>query len=152
MLFHNLFERDIYFMQLALNQAKIGASEGEIPVGALVVYQNQILAKAYNQSVRLKDPTAHAEMLAITSACNSLGNPILRDCELFVTLEPCVMCAGASYWAMFKRVVYGASDQKHGFKKAGKPLFHPKTEIVSEVLKEECEEILKRFFAQLRSN
>ncbi len=151
MIFYTSKERDEYWMQLALNQAKTAESEGEIPVGALVVYQHQILAKAHNQTLRLKDPTAHAEMLAITAACHTLGNPILQDCELFVTLEPCVMCAGASYWAMFKRVIYGASDQKYGFKKTGKSLFHPKTQITAGVLQPECQAILQRFFSKLRN-
>ncbi len=152
MLFQNSTERFEYFMQLALKEAEKAFEEQEIPVGAVVVHQNQILAKAHNQTVRLKDPTAHAEMLAITSACNTLGNTILKDCELFVTLEPCVMCSGACYWAMLKRVVYGASDQKYGFKKTGKSLFHPKTEILSGILTQESQALLTQFFAQIRRN
>lgn len=138
-------------MRLAINQAKIAYQKGEIPVGALIVFQDQILAKCHNQTLKLKDPTAHAEMLAITAACNTLGNPILKDCELYVTLEPCVMCSGASYWAMLKRVIYGASDQKHHNRKIGVSLFHPKTEVVSGVLQRECQDVIKRFFFEKRT-
>ncbi|PWK22975.1 tRNA(adenine34) deaminase [Arcicella aurantiaca] len=142
---------DEYFMQLALQQAENAFDEEEIPVGAIVVCQNQIIAKGYNQTEKLKDVTAHAEMLALTAASQKLGAKYLKDCTLYVTLEPCVMCAGAIFWSQIGRIVWGASDEKRGFQKIQSKILHPKTQISFGILQEDCEEILKRFFARLRT-
>lgn len=142
---------DEYFMRIALQQAEIAFDEGEIPVGAIVVCQNQIIAKAHNQTERLNDVTAHAEMLAITSAAQTLGSKYLKDCTLYVTLEPCVMCGGAIFWSQLSKIVWGASDAKRGFQRVQPSIVHPKSRVVSNVLQSECEEILKRFFEKLRT-
>jgi tRNA(adenine34) deaminase len=142
---------DEYFMRIALQQAEIAFDEGEIPVGAIVVCQNQIIAKAYNQTERLNDVTAHAEMLAITSAAQTLGSKYLKDCTLYVTLEPCVMCGGAIFWSQLSKIVWGASDAKRGFQRIQPSIVHPKSRVVLNVLQSECEEILKRFFEKLRT-
>lgn len=142
---------DEYFMRIALQQAEIAFDEGEIPVGAVVVCQNQIIAKAHNQTERLNDVTAHAEMLAITSAAQTLGSKYLKDCTLYVTLEPCVMCGGAIFWSQLSKIVWGASDAKRGFQRIQPSIVHPKSRIVLNVLQTECEEILKRFFEKLRT-
>lgn len=142
---------DVYFMRIALQQAEIAFEEGEIPVGAIVVCQNQIIAKAYNQTERLNDVTAHAEMLAITSAAQTLGSKYLKDCTLYVTLEPCVMCGGAIFWSQLSKIVWGASDAKRGFQRIQPSIVHPKSRVVLNVLQSECEEILKRFFEKLRT-
>jgi tRNA(adenine34) deaminase len=142
---------DEYFMRIALQQAEIAFDEGEIPVGAIVVCQNQIIAKAHNQTERLNDVTAHAEMLAITSAAQTLGSKYLKDCTLYVTLEPCVMCGGAIFWSQLSKIVWGASDAKRGFQRIQPSIVHPKSRIVFNVLQAECEEILKRFFEKLRT-
>ncbi|MFY7829042.1 MAG: nucleoside deaminase [Flectobacillus sp.] len=141
---------DEYFMQLALYQAEIAMEKGEIPVGAVVVCQNTIIAKAYNQTELLQDVTAHAEMLAITAAANTLGAKYLRDCTLYVTLEPCVMCGGALYWSQIGRIVIGAMDDKRGCSKLSPKIYHPKTQITTGVLQEVCESMLKSFFKKLR--
>ena len=120
---------DEYWMRQALIQAQTGFEDGEIPVGAVVVSQNKVIAKAHNQVERLQDVTAHAEMLAITSAQNHLGSKYLNDCKLYVTLEPCVMCAGALYWSQIGEVVIGARDPKRGFDRLDEPVLHPKTVI-----------------------
>ncbi|MGC6480053.1 MAG: nucleoside deaminase [Flavobacteriaceae bacterium] len=138
-----------YFMKQALLEAEKAAEEGEIPVGAVVVIENQIIARAHNQTERLNDVTAHAEMIAITSAANYLGGKYLRNCRLYVTLEPCVMCAGALYWSQLSGLVFGASDPKRGFQQAGLNL-HPKTEIIPHVLADVSSELLDKFFQQLR--
>ncbi|MEA5137527.1 nucleoside deaminase [Arcicella rigui] len=142
---------DEYFMRIALQQAEIAFDEGEIPVGAIVVCQNQIIAKAHNQTERLNDVTAHAEMLAITSAAQTLGSKYLKDCTLYVTLEPCVMCGGAIFWSQLSKIVWGASDAKRGFQRVQPSIVHPKSRVVLNVLQSECEEILKRFFEKLRT-
>lgn len=142
---------DEYFMRIALHQAEIAFDEGEIPVGAIVVCQNQIIAKAHNQTERLNDVTAHAEMLAITSAAQTLGSKYLKDCTLYVTLEPCVMCGGAIFWSQLSKIVWGASDAKRGFQRVQPSIVHPKSRVVLNVLQSECEEILKRFFEKLRT-
>jgi tRNA(adenine34) deaminase len=142
---------DEYFMQFALQQAEMAFDEGEIPVGALVVCQNQIIAKGYNQTEKLQDITAHAEMLALTAASNKMGAKYLKNCTLYVTLEPCVMCAGAIFWSQIGRIVWGASDEKRGFQRLKPSIIHPKTQVSSGVLQEDCEEILKRFFVNLRT-
>ena len=138
-------------MHFALQQAELAFDEGEIPVGALVVCQNQIIAKGYNQTEKLQDVTAHAEMLALTAASNKLGAKYLKDCTLYVTLEPCVMCGGAIFWSQIGRIVWGASDEKRGFQRVQPPIIHPKTQISTGVLQRDCEEILKRFFTNLRT-
>ncbi len=141
---------DDFYMRQAYRLAEQAFEEDEIPVGAVVVLGSQIIGKGYNQTVRLNDPTAHAEMLAITAACEHLGSRYLQECTLYVTLEPCVMCAGASYWAMLGRAVFGASDQKNGFERFGKSLFHPKTQFTTGCLANECADLMTRFFAKKR--
>jgi len=142
---------DNYFMAEALRQAQQAYEDGEIPVGAIVVAGERIIGKGYNQTERLKDVTAHAEMLAITAASEYLGGKYLQDCTLYVTLEPCVMCAGALYWTQMKRVVYGASDDKRGFSRLGKSVLHPKTQLKNGVLAEESQELMLKFFKRLRT-
>lgn len=138
-----------YFMQHALKEAQLAADKGEIPVGAVVVCSNKIIGKGHNLTQQLNDVTAHAEMQAITAAANFLGAKYLTDCTLYVTLEPCVMCAGALYWSQISQVVFGASDEKRGYKKTGN-LFHPKTTVISGILIEECANLLTTFFKQKR--
>ncbi len=141
---------DSYFMRQAMMQAEQAAVEGEVPVGAVIVVQNRIIARAYNQTERLKDVTAHAEIIALTAAADYLGSKYLTECTLFVTLEPCVMCAGALAWAQLGRLVYGASDDKGGFMRFGKSLLHPKTQVEFGVLMEDCQFLVKDFFAKRR--
>lgn len=141
---------DEHFMKEALKEAQYAFEEGETPVGAVLVSNGRILARAHNQVEKLNDPTAHAEILAITSACDSLGTKFLNECTLYVTLEPCGMCAGAGYWSQLKKVVYGANDEKRGFASLNKNLIHPKTELVKGILAEECSALLIDFFQQLR--
>jgi tRNA(adenine34) deaminase len=141
---------DEYYMDQAIKQAKVAALKGEIPVGAVVVCQNKIIARAHNQTELLKDVTAHAEIIAVTAAANFLGSKYLNECTLYVTLEPCVMCAGAAHWAQLGRVVYGAADDKRGFMRFGKKILHPKTKIEYGVKEEECSQLLKTFFAGKR--
>ncbi|MCM1041639.1 MAG: nucleoside deaminase [Bacteroides sp.] len=142
--------QDTLFMREALKQAQKAFEEGEVPVGAVVVWKGRILAKACNYTEKLTDATAHAEMQAITAACNAIGGKYLTGCTLYVTLEPCVMCAGALYWTQISRVVYGASDPKRGCGKTGVNLFHPKTEVCGGVLQEECARLLSDFFKDRR--
>ena len=141
---------DAYYMGLALRQAARALEEEEIPVGAVVVCQGKVVAKAYNQTEILTDVTAHAEMLAITSAAQTIGAKYLKDCTLYVTLEPCLMCAGAICWSQLGRLVYGATEEKRGFSSLGKQVLHPKTEVVSGILAEESETLLKEFFSMRR--
>ncbi len=141
---------DEYYMQIALQQAQIALEEGEIPVGAVVVCQDKIIAKAYNQTERLKDVTAHAEMLALTAAANALGGKYLRNCTLYVTLEPCVMCGGALFWSQIGRIVIGAMDDKRGCSKVSPKVYHPKTHIVTGILSEASQTMLRTFFQKLR--
>lgn len=140
---------DEYFMAAALRLADEAAEAGEIPVGAIVVCRQTIIGKGKNQTETLRDVTAHAEILAITAASQHLGSKFLRDCTLYVTLEPCVMCAGALYWAQLGRLVYAAADEKRGYSKAG-PLLHPKTRVTAGVLEDEAGDQLLRFFRRLR--
>lgn len=146
-----MFFSDEYFMGIALRQAEMAFEEGEIPVGAVVVCQERIIAKAYNQTERLNDVTAHAEMLALTAATQYLGAKYLKDCTLYVTLEPCLMCAGAIYWSQLGRLVFGASDDKRGFEKVKNSVIHPKTVLLRGVLQNESEELLHKFFKKLRT-
>jgi tRNA(adenine34) deaminase len=141
---------DEYFMKRALAEAEQAFREGEIPVGAVVVCQNKIIARAYNQTQTLNDVTAHAEMLAITAATSWLGGKYLKDCTLYITLEPCVMCAGALGWSQISRIVWGASDPRRGFRKFAPEALHPKTELAEGVLGQESESLLKLFFEARR--
>lgn len=144
----NMFS-DEYFMKMALREAEMAYEKGEIPVGAVVVVDNRIIARTHNLTEMLNDVTAHAEMQAITSAANFLGGKYLKNCTLYVTLEPCQMCAGALYWSQITKIVFGASDEHRGFEKMGGKL-HPKTVVVRGVLKNEASELMKRFFAERR--
>lgn len=137
-------------MRKALELAERAFSEDEIPVGAIVVAENQIIGKGYNQTEKLMDVTAHAEMLALTSAFSSLNSKYLKECTLYVTLEPCVMCAGALYWSQISKVVFGAYDTKRGYSKHGLNLLHPATQVKGGVLAEPCGALMKNFFAQKR--
>ena len=141
---------DEYFMQQALVEARRAFEEEEIPVGAVVVCDNSIVARAHNLTERLNDVTAHAEMQAFTAATEFLGGKYLNDCTLYVTLEPCVMCAGAAGWIQLGRIVYGASDPKRGFNRLGTGMLHPKTEVTGGVLADECEALIKEFFKARR--
>lgn len=144
-------QSDEHYMREALKEARKAFDEDEIPVGAVVVCQHRIIARAHNQTERLKDPTAHAEMLAITAACDYLGSKYLRECTLYVTLEPCCMCAGATHWSQLSKMVYGASDIKRGYSAMNIKITHPETEIVSGLFAKEAEELLKEFFTKLRN-
>lgn len=137
-------------MREALKEAKKAFDADEVPVGAVVVAENRIIARAHNLTEQLHDVTAHAEMQAITSAANALGGKYLTDCTLYVTLEPCVMCAGALAWSQISKIVFGASDPKKGFSLFEKNILHPKTEVEKGLLSEDCEKILKDFFIQKR--
>jgi len=141
---------DEYFMRRALQEAELANHEGEIPVGAVVVSQNRIIARAHNLTETLTDVTAHAEMQAITAASNLLGGKYLNECTLYVTIEPCVMCAGALGWSQIGKVVYGASDEKRGFQRFAPAAMHPKTEIVSGILENECSALITDFFREKR--
>jgi tRNA(adenine34) deaminase len=143
---------DEYYMQQALREAEKAFDEDEIPIGAVIVINNKIIARAYNMTEQLNDSTAHAEILALTSAYNFLGSKYLPDASLFVTVEPCLMCAGAMYWSKLSRVVWGADDEKNGHSHITEPNspFHPKTKIRTGVLKHECAVLIKAFFQQKR--
>lgn len=141
---------DEFYMSQALKEAQYAFDEDEIPVGAVIVANDRILARAHNSTERLTDVTAHAEMIAITSAAQAIGGKYLTDCTLYVTLEPCVMCAGALAWAQIGRIVYGASDPKRGFSSVSEKILHPKTEVTSGVLADEAEQLLKKFFEKKR--
>lgn len=143
---------DEYFMRQALVQAQLAFDEDEVPIGAVVVINNKIIARGYNQVEKLRDPTAHAEMIALTSAFNYLGSKYLPEATLYVTIEPCLMCAGAMYWSKIGRIVYGAPDEKNGYlhiTQENSP-FHPKTGLIKGVLQDECAELIKTFFKQKR--
>ncbi len=137
-------------MNEAFKQAKIAFEKGEIPVGAVIVSKNRIIAKGYNQTEKLTDVTAHAEMIAITSAANYLGAKYLPDCRLYVTLEPCVMCAGALFWSQIGEIHFGAPDPKRGFHLSAPTALHPKTKVFSGMMALESEQLLQEFFKQLR--
>ena len=143
---------DEYYMMQALKEARQAYEEEEIPIGAVVILDGKLIARGHNMTERLNDPTAHAEMIALTSAFNLLGSKYLPEASLYVTVEPCFMCAGAVYWSKIGRIVYGADDEKNGYKKtagANWP-FHPKTELIRGVLKEECAQLMKDFFKDKR--
>ena len=139
-----------HFMNEALKEAQKALENDEVPVGCVIVCENEIIARAHNLTERLNDVTAHAEMQAFTSAADFLGGKYLNECSLYVTLEPCIMCAGASYWAQLKRIVYGAKDVKRGYSQLTQNVLHPKTEIVSGVMKDECSKLLIDFFERKR--
>jgi len=141
---------DTYFMKKALQEAKTAFDKNEVPVGAVIVLNKQIIARAHNLTETLTDVTAHAEMQAFTAASSALGGKYLKDCTLYVTLEPCQMCAGASYWSQIGTVVFGASDEHRGYQKLGTQL-HPKTKVKSGILAEECSLLIKRFFVEKRN-
>ncbi|MBK8557341.1 MAG: nucleoside deaminase [Lewinellaceae bacterium] len=142
---------DRYYMQQALKEAQKAFESGEVPVGAVMVCDNRIIARMHNQTEQLTDVTAHAEILAITAAESHLGSKYLPDCTLFVTLEPCVMCAGALAWSQVGRIVYGATDEKRGFMlHGGKDLLHPKTKLEMGIMEAECALLMKAFFKQRR--
>ncbi len=141
---------DDFFMKHAFAEAQKAYDEDEIPVGAVVVCDNRIIARAHNQTERLNDVTAHAEIIALTAAADYLGSKYLDECTLYVTLEPCVMCAGALAWAQLGRLVFAASDDKRGFMKFGKEILHPKTKLELGIMQDACSELIKRFFKEKR--
>ena len=141
---------DTYYMKQALAEARQAADRGEIPVGAVVVCKDRIIARAYNLTETLTDVTAHAEMQAITAAASTLGGKYLNECTLYVTVEPCVMCAGAIGWAQLKRLVFGAEDVKRGYRRYAPQALHPKAEVVQGLLADECAALMKAFFAARR--
>lgn len=143
---------DNFYMKQALEEARRAFAEDEIPVGAVVECQGRIIARAHNLTERLTDVTAHAEMQAVTAAATHLGGKYLTDCTLYVTVEPCVMCAGALGWAQLKRIVYGAPDEKRGYRSFAPQALHPRTEVTSGVMEQECAELMKTFFQQKRRN
>jgi len=145
------FFSDEYFMREALKEAKLALNKDEVPVGAVIVYNQQIIARGHNLTETLTDVTAHAEMQTFTSAANYIGGKYLKDCSLYVTLEPCIMCAGASYWTQISRLVFGAYDQKRGFSKLNVSILHPSTKIIGGVLEEDCALLIQNFFAKKRN-
>lgn len=145
-----MMEEDVLYMKQALQEAKKAFERGEVPVGAVVVCKNRVIARSYNLTETLNDVTAHAEMQAITAAANYLGGKYLTDCTLYVTVEPCVMCAGAIAWAQMGRLVYGASDEKRGFQRLAPTALHPKTILQQGLLEEECALLMKEFFKRRR--
>lgn len=146
----NIFNSE-WFMREALKEAKKAMELNEVPVGAVVVYENKIIGKGHNLTEQLHDVTAHAEMQAITAASNYIGAKYLQECTLYVSLEPCIMCAGAIYWSQLGKLVYGASDPKRGFMKEGRHLLHPKTELECGILEEEAAGLMRDFFKKLRN-
>ncbi len=143
---------DEHYMQQAIKEAKRGMDEDEVPVGAIIVMNERIIAKGYNQVEKLTDSTAHAEIIALTAAFSFLGSKYLPDATLYVTVQPCLMCSGALYWSKISRIVYGAEDEKNGYKRVAKNIspFHPKTSITAGILKEECARLIKDFFKEKR--
>jgi len=139
-----------YWMNLALSEARNAFDDGEVPVGAVVVKAGVLLGKGCNRTKSLADPTAHAEIIAITAACQTLKSERLDDCDIYSTLEPCPMCAGASFWVQLGKIVYGAKDEKRGYSVLSDKIIHPKTKIISGVLAEECGELMKEFFRKKR--
>ncbi len=139
-----------YYMEMALQEAQAAYEENEVPVGAVVVAGTRIIGRGHNQTVRLNEPSAHAEIIAISSACNYLGSRVLSDCSLYVTLEPCVMCAGALYWAQLAEVHFAAPDPKRGYLRYAPEALHPKTQLFTGCKAAEAEQLLKSFFKRLR--
>lgn len=145
-----LLQNDDYFMQLALQEAREAARQGEIPVGAVLTVNGKILARGHNLTETLNDVTAHAEMQLITAGANALGGKYLNECTLYVTLEPCPMCAGALYWSQLGRLVIGARDEKRGFTQLSSSLLHPKTKVIWGIAEDACSQLLSDFFKKLR--
>lgn len=143
-------ELDEKFMKEALREAREAESEDEIPIGAVIAFTGRVIAKGHNMTERLHDPTAHAEMIALTAATEAMGGKYLNDCTLYVTVEPCPMCAAASAWAQIGRIVYGASDPKRGYSRFSPSLLHPKTEVLSGIMADECGSIVSEFFRKKR--
>lgn len=143
-------ELDEKFMKEALREAREAESEDEIPIGAVIAFMGRVIAKGHNMTERLHDPTAHAEMIALTAATEAMGGKYLNDCTLYVTVEPCPMCAAASAWAQIGRIVYGASDPKRGYSRFSPSLLHPKTEVLSGIMADECGSIVSEFFRKKR--
>jgi tRNA(adenine34) deaminase len=141
---------DEYFMREALKEAHKALEISEVPVGAVVVCKNRIIARAHNQTEKLTDATAHAEMIAVTAAANHLGSKYLNECTLYVTLEPCVMCAGALHWVQLQKLVFGASDIQRGYSLVSTPLLHPKTQVIKGVKSDEAKALIEQFFKKLR--
>jgi len=141
---------EAYFMRQALEEARLAFEEGEIPIGAVVVCRGQIIARAHNEVERLKDPTAHAELLAITAATEYIGGKFLSDCQLYVTVEPCVMCAGALFWARLGEIIYGAGEEKFGYRHYAPDIFPRRAKVRGGVLSEEAAELMRSFFATRR--
>lgn len=146
----NTEQEDEHFMRLALNEAKKAFDADEIPIGALVVCQGKVIGRGHNLTEQLNDVTAHAEMQAFTAAAQTLGGKYLKNCTLYVTIEPCVMCAGASFWTQISRIVYGAKEDKRGFTRVGQNILHPKTLLKGGVLSEECGSLMTSFFLNKR--
>lgn len=142
--------KDELYMRKALQEAELAYEEGEIPIGAVIVCRDRVISRAHNLTETLNDVTAHAEMQAITAAANQLGGKYLKDCTLYVTVEPCVMCAGALGWSQMSRVVFGASDEKRGYEKYAPHAMHPKCEITRGVLEEECRTLMQKYFQERR--
>lgn len=147
----SLVKTDEQFMLEAYKEAQKALDAGEVPVGAIVVCKNKIIARGHNQTERLTDATAHAEMLAVTTAAYELGSKYLDECTLYVTLEPCVMCAGALHWVQLQRLVYGAEDLQRGYSRIATPLLHPKTQTTKGILAAECTQLLMQFFQRIRN-
>ena len=143
-------EQDLKYMKEALNEANQALQEDEIPIGAVVVCNGRIIGRGHNMCERLKDPTSHAEMIAITAAAEAMGGKYLNKCTIYVTVEPCPMCAAALNWAQISRVVYGAKDQKRGYSQFSPNLLHPQTEVESGLMEEECSKLMKDFFKEKR--
>ena len=146
----NQQQSDEHFMRLALCEAQLALEEGEIPIGAVIVSRGRVIARAHNLTETLHDVTAHAEMQAITAAANLLGGKYLTDCTLYVTVEPCVMCAGAIGWAQLRRVVFGAPDEKRGFQRLAPQALHPKCCVTSGILEDDCRDMMQHFFRSKR--
>ena len=145
-------QTDEHFMKLALQQASLAFDQKEVPVGAVITSKGRVIAKSSNEVEKLNDVTAHAEMIAITSAQNYLGSKYLVDCKLYVTLEPCVMCAGALFWSQIGEVIIGARDEKRGFSRLSAPVLHPKTKVKWGVMEQESSDLMTSFFQQMRRN
>ena len=143
-------QTDEHFMKEALKEAKKALEKDEVPIGAIIVYKNKVIARAFNQVESLMDTTAHAEVLAITSASSFLNSKYLSECTLYVTLEPCIMCAGALFWSQIDRIVFGAADDKRGFMRYGKELLHPQTKLEYGVLHDDCSHLIKDYFKSKR--
>jgi tRNA(adenine34) deaminase len=145
-----LLKSDVFFMRQAVEEAREALRQGEIPIGAVIVCRDRIIARAHNLTETLADVTAHAEMQAITSAANYLGGKYLSECTLYVTVEPCVMCAGAIGWAQVRRIVYGCADEKRGYQRFAPKALHPKATVVGGVMEEECRQLMQNFFRERR--